>query len=47
MANTNLTVDQITNHALMILHQKLNFIGKINRQYDDSYKTSGAKGGIA
>ena len=45
MANTNLTVDQITNHALMILHQKLNFIGKINRQYDDSYKTSGAKGG--
>ena len=45
MANTNLTVDQITNEALMILHQKLNFIGTINRQYDDSYKTSGAKGG--
>ncbi len=45
MANTNLTVDQITNHALMVLHQRLNFIGTINRQYDDSYKTSGAKGG--
>ena len=45
MANTNLTVDQITNHALMVLHQKCNFIGTINRQYDDSYKTSGAKGG--
>ena len=45
MANTNLTVDQITNHALMILHQKLNFIGTVNRQYDDSYKTGGAKGG--
>ena len=45
MSNTNLTVDQITNEALMILHQKLNFIGTINRQYDDSYKTSGAKGG--
>ena len=45
MANTNLTVDQVTNHALMVLHQKLNFIGTINRQYDDSYKMSGAKGG--
>lgn len=45
MANTNLTVDQVTNHALMVLHQKLNFVGTINRQYDDSYKTSGAKGG--
>jgi len=45
MANTNLTVDQITNHALMVLHQKLNFIGSINRQYDDSYKNSGAKNG--
>lgn len=45
MANTNLTVDQVTNHALMILHQKCNFIGTIDRQYDDSYKTGGAKGG--
>ena len=45
MANTNLTVDQITNHALMVLHQKLNFIGNIRRDYDDSYKTGGAKGG--
>jgi len=47
MANTNLTVDQVTNHALMILHQKLNFVGNVNRQYDDSYKTSGAKGGAS
>lgn len=46
MANTNLVVDRVTNHAMMILHQKLNFVGKINRQYDDSYKTGmGAKGG--
>lgn len=45
MANTNLTVDQVTNRAQMVLHQKLNFIGNINRQYDDSYKTGGAKGG--
>ena len=39
MANTNLTVDQVTNRAQMVLHQKLNFIGNVNRQYDDSYKT--------
>ena len=43
MANTNLTIDQITNEALMILHQKANFLGTINRQYDDSYAKSGAK----
>jgi hypothetical protein len=45
MANTNLTVDQVTNRAQMVLHQKLNFIGNIQRQYDDSYKTGGAKAG--
>lgn len=45
MANTNLTVDDVTNRALMVLHQKCNFIGTINRQYDDSYKNSGAKKG--
>ena len=43
MANTNLTIDMITNEALMILHQKSNFLGSINRQYDDSYAKSGAK----
>jgi len=43
MANTNLTIDQITNEALMILHQELNFVGTVNRQYDDSYAKSGAK----
>jgi len=43
MANTNLTIDMITNEALMILHQKLNFIGTVNRSYDDSYAKSGAK----
>ena len=43
MANTNLTIDQITNEALMILHQELNFVGTINRQYDDSYAKAGAK----
>jgi hypothetical protein len=43
MANTNLTIDMITNQALMILHQKLNFIGSVNRQYDASFAKSGAK----
>jgi len=33
----------VTREALRILHQKLNFVGKVNRQYDDSYAKSGAK----
>jgi hypothetical protein len=33
----------ITAKALVVLHQKLNFIGSINRQYDDSFANSGAK----
>lgn len=43
MANTLLTPQMITREALRILHQKLNFIGNINRQYDDSFANSGAK----
>lgn len=43
MANTILTPTAVTRKALQILHQKLNFIGSINRQYDDSFATSGAK----
>lgn len=43
MANTNLTPDQITRESLRILHQKLNFIGNIDRQYDDSFAKKGAK----
>jgi hypothetical protein len=41
--NTILTIDQITARALVVLHQKLNFVGSINRQYDDSFSQSGAK----
>ena len=33
----------MTRKALQILHQKLNFIGNINRTYDDSFANSGAK----
>jgi len=43
MANTLLTPTAVTRAALAILHQKLNFVGSINRQYDDSFAKSGAK----
>lgn len=43
MANALLTPTAVTREALRILHQKLNFIGTINRQYDDSFAKSGAK----
>lgn len=41
MANSYLTPTAVTRKALMVLHQKLNFVGNINRQYDDSYKGGG------
>lgn len=43
MGNTILTPTAVTREALRILHQKCNFIGSINRQYDDSFAKSGAK----
>lgn len=43
MPNALLTPTAVTREALRILHQKLNFIGNINRQYDDSFAKSGAK----
>lgn len=45
MANTLLNSDIILREALRILHQKLTFIGNVNRQYDKSYQTGGAKDG--
>ncbi|MEE9304296.1 MAG: P22 phage major capsid protein family protein [Thiotrichaceae bacterium] len=42
-SNTLLTSDVITREAQRILHQKLNFIGRVNRSYDDSFARSGAK----
>lgn len=45
MANTLLSSTQVTRKALMILHQKLNFVGSINRSYDDSFAKDGAKVG--
>ena len=43
MANSLLTPSVITKEALAILHQKLNFVGSIDRQYDSQYAKSGAK----
>ena len=43
MANTTLTPTAVTREALRILHQKLNFVGTINRSYDSSFGKSGAK----
>lgn len=43
MANAFLTPTAVTNEALRLLHQNLNFIGSINRDYDDRYAVEGAK----
>jgi len=43
MANALLTPTAVTRESLRVLHQKLNFIGSINRQYDDSFAKEGAK----
>lgn len=45
MANTFATPTWVVRESLRILHQKLNFIGRINRQYDDQYVVKGAKAG--
>src|SRR4249919_178716 len=43
MSNPLLTPTPVTREALRVLHQKLTFIGSINRQYDDSFAKQGAK----
>ena len=43
MANNILTPTMITREALRVLHQQCNFIGNVNRQYDDRFAQSGAK----
>src|SRR5471032_1954714 len=43
MANTILTPTQVTRKALFILHQKLNFVGSIYRDYDAQFAKDGAK----
>ncbi len=43
MSNSLLTISQITRKSAQILHQKCNFIGAMNRSYDDSFAKTGAK----
>ncbi len=43
MTQTLLTPTQVTRKALFILHQKLNFVGSIVREYDSSFAKDGAK----
>lgn len=43
MPNTILTPTLVTREALRVLHQKLNFVGSITREYDDSFGKTGAK----
>jgi hypothetical protein len=45
MPNTILTATAVTREALRVLHQKLNFVGSITREYDDSFAREGAKVG--
>ncbi len=43
MANSLVTIDMITREALRIAHEKCQFIGSVDRQYDDSFAKTGAK----
>lgn len=43
MANTLLSPTSVTREALRVLHQKLNFVGSITREYDESFARQGAK----
>lgn len=43
MANTNLTISQITREQLMVLENNLTFAKGVNREYDDKFGIEGAK----
>lgn len=43
MANSLLTMTAVTRESLAVLHQKCNFIGSMNRDYDGSHAREGAK----
>ena len=43
MANSILTPTMITREAARILHQECNFLGNVNKQYDDRFAQDGAK----
>lgn len=41
MSNTLLTIDMVTRAALEVAHEKLTFLGTIDRSYDDSFAKKG------
>lgn len=43
MANTLSVIDMVTREALRIAHEKLTFIGTVDRSYDSSFAKTGAK----
>jgi hypothetical protein len=43
MSNTLLTIDMVTRAALEVAHEKLTFLGTIDRSYDDSFAQKGGK----
>jgi hypothetical protein len=47
MANSLVTIDMVTREALRIAHEKAQFIGTTDLQYDDNYAKTGAKIGSA
>lgn len=47
MPNTLLTPTMVVRKALMILHQKLTFVGNIERQYDSQFAKDGARIGTS
>ena len=44
---TNLTTDKITEEMQRVLHSKAQFLGTINKEYDDSFAKDGAKIGAS
>jgi hypothetical protein len=47
VANSIVTIDMVTREALRIAHEKSQFIGSVDRQYDDSFAKTGAKIGAS
>jgi hypothetical protein len=43
MSNTLSVIDMVTRESLRIAHEKLSFIGTVNRSYDDSVSRTGGK----
>ena len=43
MANTILTPDEITKNAVAVLHEELQLVNKVDRQYDSSFAKANAK----